>query len=92
MEEETHEGSCGLKEKRSLNSFRNANCHYGSIASDPEQNQPLTTNINDNMPSRWRSYIAVAVLCYVNLLNYMDRYTIAGKVGSSTSTVLLESL
>ncbi|XP_056141026.1 protein spinster homolog 3 [Lampris incognitus] len=25
-----------------------------------------------------RSYTAVAVLCYVNLLNYMDRYTIAG--------------
>ncbi|KAF7667038.1 hypothetical protein LDENG_00082490, partial [Lucifuga dentata] len=25
-----------------------------------------------------RAYIAVAVLCYVNLLNYMERYTIAG--------------
>uniref|UniRef100_A0A8B9LMY2 Spinster homolog 3 (Drosophila) n=1 Tax=Astyanax mexicanus TaxID=7994 RepID=A0A8B9LMY2_ASTMX len=24
------------------------------------------------------SYVAIAVLCYVNLLNYMDRYTIAG--------------
>ncbi|XP_028839132.1 LOW QUALITY PROTEIN: protein spinster homolog 3 [Denticeps clupeoides] len=25
-----------------------------------------------------RAHLAVAVLCYVNLLNYMDRYTIAG--------------
>lgn len=29
--------------------------------------------------SQKRSYIAVAVLCYINLLNYMDRYTIAGE-------------
>uniref|UniRef100_A0A8C5GII7 Protein spinster homolog 3-like n=1 Tax=Gouania willdenowi TaxID=441366 RepID=A0A8C5GII7_GOUWI len=25
-----------------------------------------------------RAYIAVAVLCYINLLNYMERYTVAG--------------
>ncbi|XP_077403638.1 protein spinster homolog 3 isoform X1 [Vanacampus margaritifer] len=28
--------------------------------------------------SRRRAHVAVAVLCYVNLLNYMERYTIAG--------------
>lgn len=84
MEEETHEGSCGLKEKMSLNSSGNANRHYGSIASKPEENQPFTTNINDIMPSHRRSCVAVAVLCYVNLLNYVDRYTIAGKGRSST--------
>lgn len=26
------------------------------------------------------SYVAVAVLCYINLLNYMERYIIAGSI------------
>lgn len=29
--------------------------------------------------SNSRAYITVAILCLVNLLNYMDRYTVAGK-------------
>lgn len=79
MEEETHESSFGPQEKISLSSSMNANRCYGSIASEPEENQTFTTNVNDSKLSRRRSYVAVAVLCYVNLLNYMDRYTIAGK-------------
>lgn len=27
-----------------------------------------------------REWFSVAVLCFVNLINYMDRYTIAGKL------------
>lgn len=27
---------------------------------------------------KWKEWIAVTVLCYVNLINYMDRYTVAG--------------
>ncbi|KAB5522466.1 hypothetical protein PHYPO_G00159840 [Pangasianodon hypophthalmus] len=82
MEEETHETSFGPKEKMSLRSSTNGIHRYSSIASESEENQPLITNINNTMPSRRRSYVAVAVLCYVNLLNYMDRYTIAGVLSS----------
>lgn len=31
----------------------------------------------DDKPAR-SAYVAVAVLCYVNLVNYIERYTIAG--------------
>jgi uncharacterized membrane protein len=30
-----------------------------------------------------RQWITVAILCFVNLINYMDRFTIAGKCGAS---------
>ncbi|KAM8835528.1 protein spinster homolog 3-like isoform 2-T3 [Synchiropus picturatus] len=50
--------------------------HYGStansmlsLASRPEGNPVV---------SRTRAHIIVAVLCYINLLNYMDRYSLAG--------------
>lgn len=28
---------------------------------------------------KFREWVAVFVLCFVNLINYMDRFTIAGK-------------
>lgn len=28
---------------------------------------------------RWKEWVSVFVLCYVNLINYMDRFTVAGK-------------
>lgn len=28
---------------------------------------------------KWSEWVSVAVLCYVNLINYMDRFTVAGK-------------
>jgi len=31
------------------------------------------------MPSKCRGYAALAIMLFANLLNYMDRYTIAGK-------------
>lgn len=30
---------------------------------------------------RWRAYVAAAVLCYINLLNYMNWFIIAGEEG-----------
>lgn len=45
------------------------------------------SNDNDLANSR-RAYITVAILCLVNLLNYMDRYTVAGK---SAATQLVKS-
>ncbi|KAK2816347.1 hypothetical protein Q7C36_022618 [Tachysurus vachellii] len=82
MDEETHQGLLGPKGQIHLRSSMNANHLYGSIAGDPEETQTLISNTNSSMPSRRRAYIAVAVLCYVNMLNYMDRYTIAGVLSS----------
>ncbi|XP_003367487.1 protein spinster [Trichinella spiralis] len=31
-------------------------------------------------PIKWRDFITVAILFFINLLNYMDRFTIAGKI------------
>ncbi|XP_036381683.1 protein spinster homolog 3 [Megalops cyprinoides] len=49
---------------------------YGSIRES--QIEEETTSPETAVISPARSYIVIAVLCYVNLLNYMDRYTIAG--------------
>ncbi|XP_046876582.1 protein spinster homolog 3 [Hypomesus transpacificus] len=48
---------------------------YGSISDPPLTEAPPAES---RVISPKRSYIAVAVLCYVNLINYIDRYTIAG--------------
>ncbi len=44
-----------------------------------EQPDSDAPSMQTTIISQKRSYIAVAVLCYINLLNYMDRYTIAGE-------------
>lgn len=49
---------------------------YGSISCEFPDGD--TSSTRPTGISQRRSYIAVAVLCYINLLNYMDRYTIAG--------------
>ncbi|XP_069003082.1 protein spinster homolog 3 [Embiotoca jacksoni] len=50
--------------------------HYGSFVNSLSS---LTPNAVDKPAiSPRRGYIAIAVLCYINLLNYMERYTIAG--------------
>lgn len=50
--------------------------HYGSFANSLAS---LTSRTAERPPSSpKRAYLAVAVLCYINLLNYMERYTIAG--------------
>lgn len=33
---------------------------------------------------RWRAYVAAAMLCYINLLNYMNWFIIAGEEGTAT--------
>uniref|UniRef100_A0AAR2L2Q8 Major facilitator superfamily (MFS) profile domain-containing protein n=1 Tax=Pygocentrus nattereri TaxID=42514 RepID=A0AAR2L2Q8_PYGNA len=78
MEKETSNGPTQPKEKLSLSSCMSASYRYGSISSQPEDN--IISSAETISPKR--AYIAVAVLCYVNLLNYMDRYTIAGVLPS----------
>ncbi|XP_037665820.1 protein spinster homolog 3 isoform X2 [Choloepus didactylus] len=48
---------------------------YGALASDWVS--PPATPAAWSLP-RWRAYLAAAVLCYVNLLNYMNWFIIAG--------------
>ncbi|MEQ2203385.1 Protein spinster 3 [Xenoophorus captivus] len=50
--------------------------HYGSLINSVSSLAPLAADKPAISPRR--AYIAIAVLCYVNLLNYMERYTIAG--------------
>ncbi|MGH0170411.1 UNVERIFIED_CONTAM: hypothetical protein FKN15_071189 [Acipenser sinensis] len=52
---------------------------YGSVGDDgpDEEGPPRKVQEEVKVISATRSYLAVAVLCYINLLNYMDRYTIA---------------
>ena len=42
------------------------------------------TNLRDDIPAKtsitWKEIVTVAVLCFVNLINYMDRFTIAGNM------------
>ncbi|KAJ8412359.1 hypothetical protein AAFF_G00126950 [Aldrovandia affinis] len=61
-------------EKVRLSSRTSSTRRYRSFG----ENQDETTSTETAVISPKRSYIAVAVLCYINLLNYMDRYTIAG--------------
>ncbi|KAL4660588.1 hypothetical protein GN956_G612 [Arapaima gigas] len=48
---------------------------YGSVH---HSHMTPNTSVTKTAITPKHHYIAVAVLCYVNLLNYMDRYTIAG--------------
>uniref|UniRef100_A0A8C7HZG2 SPNS lysolipid transporter 3, sphingosine-1-phosphate (putative) n=1 Tax=Oncorhynchus kisutch TaxID=8019 RepID=A0A8C7HZG2_ONCKI len=70
-------GSVMDEEKTRLSSVSNeTSTRYGSIADSLPTDEPSTAETT--VLSSRRSYITVAVLCYVNLINYMDRYTIAG--------------
>lgn len=53
--------------------------HYGSLQNSLAT---LTSGAEDTPAiSPRRAYAAIAVLCYVNLVNYIERYTIAGTRG-----------
>uniref|UniRef100_A0A8C1FLC2 SPNS lysolipid transporter 3, sphingosine-1-phosphate (putative) n=1 Tax=Cyprinus carpio carpio TaxID=630221 RepID=A0A8C1FLC2_CYPCA len=62
--------------KTPLSLRSNTTVGYGSMNS--EQPDSDASPMQTTVISQKRSYIAVGVLCYINLLNYMDRYTIAG--------------
>lgn len=51
---------------------------YGTLASGGCL--PPPTSASWNLP-RWRASLAAAVLCYINLLNYMNWFIIPGKQG-----------
>uniref|UniRef100_A0A8C4ZZ97 SPNS lysolipid transporter 3, sphingosine-1-phosphate (putative) n=1 Tax=Gadus morhua TaxID=8049 RepID=A0A8C4ZZ97_GADMO len=70
---QTEEGA-GQRDRVSLASSSSG--RYGSIAGGLAKS--TTPLVGDAALSTRRSYLAVAVLCYLNLLNFMDRYTIAG--------------
>nr|XP_023688725.1 protein spinster homolog 3-like [Paramormyrops kingsleyae] len=63
-------------DRSSLRASRGGGVPYGSLENEPPPPAGAATI------SPRRSYVVVAVLCYVNLLNYMDRYTIAGILDS----------
>lgn len=57
---------------------------YRMVNVDRDDNSSRETRVKATMPSELRSisasdWITVAVLCFVNLINYMDRFTVAGE-------------
>lgn len=50
--------------------------HYGALASGqcPPPSMPAQWSL-----ARWRAYVVTVVLCYINLLNYMNWFVIAGE-------------
>ncbi|KAL4658363.1 hypothetical protein GN956_G3076 [Arapaima gigas] len=46
------------------------------VTSESESSRPVEESASGVTPKR--AYAIVAVLCYINLLNYMDRFTVAG--------------
>lgn len=72
-----------MEPKISVSSFRevasprrslSASFRYGSFVNSASSLE----RIGPPVVSPARGYVAIAVLCYVNLLNYMERYTVAG--------------
>ncbi|XP_068577462.1 protein spinster homolog 3 isoform X3 [Cebidichthys violaceus] len=51
---------------------------YGSFVNSLSSLTPKAEEKEKPAISPRRAYVAVAVLCYINLLNYSERYTIAG--------------
>lgn len=51
--------------------------HYGSLQNSRAALAPEAQQQRAASPRS--TYAAVAVLCYVNLVNYIERYTIAGR-------------
>lgn len=54
----------------------NSGLHYGSFVNSLSTLTPQPPEKPAISPRR--AYIAVAVLCYINLINYMERFTLAG--------------
>ena len=79
------EASCsGTPEEGTGQISSSSSGRYGSLAGGlAESTTPL---VGEAGLSTRRSYLAVAVLCYLNLLNFMDRYTIAGQPPRGTHT------
>lgn len=77
IETESTMASNEHRPKTRLSLRSSSTVRYGSMSS--EQPDRDASSVQTTSISLRRSYIAVAVLCYINLLNYMDRYTIAGE-------------
>jgi len=61
------------------------------LSSDPNSMEIPSIPIPAAVPSRLTSvgrsqWFTVIVLCFVNLINYMDRFTIAGEFGGPSSS------
>ncbi|KAG1714264.1 Protein spinster 1 [Nymphon striatum] len=58
-------------------SFRTTSKSNGSIRTESINSLPANNDPPQN-PVPVQAYISVAILCFINLINYMDRFTVAG--------------
>ncbi|KAL7294316.1 hypothetical protein TKK_0012327 [Trichogramma kaykai] len=67
---------------------------YASQSNGKDQPRPSVANNNDGSSLKsvkTSEWIAVFVLCFVNLINYMDRFTIAGVLRSIQSDLKIDN-
>ncbi|CAG5876584.1 protein spinster homolog 3 isoform 1-T3 [Menidia menidia] len=95
MEPKTSETSAQDGPVPQWNVASSSGLRYGTLANSVSSIAPSASEKPTITPTR--AYIAIAVLCYINLLNYMERYTIAGvlskiqiffKISDSTAGLL----
>lgn len=63
----------------------------GGIVGGPwgtDDEQSFTDSFTPRV-SRRKAWFTVIVLCFVNLINYMDRFTIAGRLGARVGAFVL---
>ncbi len=76
MEPHQSETSLEDKPKPRLSVSSSLGLQYGSFVNSLSSLTPQAVEKPALSPKR--AYLAVTVLCYVNLINYMERFTIAG--------------
>lgn len=57
-----------------------------------EIKQNYTNSNNDDTKITKKEWITVLILCFVNLINYMDRMTVSGKYQCSIIIIILKNI
>lgn len=84
-----------MESKGTVSSCRDEPISEGRLSSGPHYSS-FTNSLSSLAPeevekeafSRKRAYITVALLSYINLINYMERFIVAGEVMSSVHMIL----
>lgn len=87
MDDSISEVNILSKNRTAVNAFDPRNAVKGTcvngvseavVNSSPSSNSSNTTNMGIRYHTSKRAVISVIILCFINLINYMDRYTLAG--------------
>lgn len=80
-------GSVSSPEDEPISEWRlSSGPHYSSFTNSLSSLAP--EEVEKQALSQKRAYITVALLCYINLVNYMDRYIVAGEMMSTVHMLI----